>query len=174
MADKPAQIFICVNLCSSVANYDRRHGRTARDRYRSSTPLLRPDHFHRPLHGPEGGKSQRLRARRPRNSVVGRARLHHRGGNERRHIFRHAGRRLRASQLHVRAARARHNPRAHSGQLHFHQAVLRLQSLFDLRISHRALRRADEKRGIRCFHDYARARVRRALVCGGDRACAGL
>ena len=35
--------------------------------------------------------------------------------------------------------------------LHFHQAVLRLQSLFDLRISHRAFRGADEKRGIRYF-----------------------
>ena len=38
-----------------------------------------------------------------------------------------------------------------SCQLHLHQAVLRLQSLFDLRISHRALRRTDEKRGIRYF-----------------------
>jgi len=55
----------------------------------------------------------------------------------------------------------------------FIKALLRLQSLFDLRISHRAhsaCRR--KKRGIRYFHGYARAGVRYAPVCSRDRASA--
>ena len=151
---------------------DRRHGQSARDRYRGLTSVFYRHHFHRPLHGPEGGEPQRFRARRSRNPVVGRARFDHRGGNERRHLFRYAGRRLPRAQLHLFATGARHHSGAHPGQLHFHQALLRLQSLFDLRISHRAVWRADEKRGIRYFHGYARAGVRCAPVCSGDRACA--
>ena len=64
----------------------------------------------------------------------------------------------------------RHDPRTHPGQLHFHQTLLRLQRLFDLRISHRSVRSADEERSLSRFHIYKAARIRRALVCGSDRA----
>ena len=63
---------------------------------------------------------------------------------------------------------------AHSRQLHFHQAVLRLQSFLDLRIPDRALWGREQKCGFRGFHDHASARVRRALVCRRHRARPGL
>src|SRR5213592_4049388 len=76
------------------------------------------------------------------------------------HLFRYAGRRLPRAQLHLFATGARHHSGAHPGQLHFHQALLRLQSLFDLRISHSAFWRADEERRVSYFSGYARAGVR--------------
>ena len=109
-----------------------------------------------------------------RNSLVGHSRLANRRGDECRHFFWHAGGRFHLSKLHLPATRARHHPGSHFGQLHFHQAVLRLQSLFDLRISHRTFRRADEKRRIGDIHVHARSSVRCAAVCSGDRARAGL
>ncbi len=73
-------------------------------------------------------------------------------------------RRIHVPQLHLSATRARHYPRAHSRQLHFHQAILRLQSLLHLRIPYCPLWRANEKRRVRGLYHYAIACLRRALV----------
>ena len=86
-----------VRHSSFVIQNDRRHGRPARDRYRSSAPVFHRHDFHRPLCGPEGRKPQRLRARRSRNSVVGHFRLANRRGDECRHFFWHAGGRFHLS-----------------------------------------------------------------------------
>jgi hypothetical protein len=152
----------------------RRHGCAACNRLRSSSCLLRPHHCHRPLHGPEGGKSPRLRAGRPKNSLVGGARVAHRCGDQCRHFLRNPRRGIRIPQLHLLATGARHDYRANPGQLHFHQTLLRLQGLLDLRISYRPLRRANEERGFSRVPIYTAARIRYAAVCRRHRAHARL
>src|SRR5262249_7631626 len=140
----------------------------------SSALVLRPHYFHRPLHGPEGRKPERLRARRSRNPVVGRARFHHRGGDYRQHLFRYARGSLRIAQLHLLATGARHHSGAHTCWLHFHQALLRLQSLFDLRISHGTVWGTDKECRLGDIFVHARPRVWRATLRCRHRACAGL
>ena len=106
--------------------------------------------------------------------MVGHSRFAHRSRNERGNILRHSGRRLHFSKLHLSPTRAGHDPRAHSRQLHFHQALLRLQSLFDLRIPDRPFRSADEERSLGGVPVHAVARIGRAIVRRRDRASARL
>ncbi len=108
----------------------------------------------RPLHGPEGGEPART------SPLAGGA---FRGGPcslpsspprpAPATFFGTPGEGFRAAQLHLPAARHRHDPRAQSRQLHLHQALLRLQSFLDLRIPDRPLRHAHEERRFRRFHD---------------------
>ena len=147
----------------------------ARDRYRSPAPLFRRHHLHRPLHGPEGRKSQRLRARRSRNSVVGCARFDHRGGNQRRHIFRHAGRRLQRSAITPICS----SPSAPSSARILVSYIFikpyydyKVYSIYEYLTARFGV--ADEKCRFGGFHDHASARVRRAALRRRHRARARL
>ena len=123
----------------------QRNGRSTRNRYCRSAPLFCHHHFHRPLHGPEGGEPQRL----PRSAVA-----QFRGGpcSPRSSLLKRApafsarrAKALRCATTLICNWRSAPFWRVSSRQLRLHQAVYRLQSLFDLRISHRAFRRARRK-----------------------------
>ena len=106
--------------------------------------------------------------------MVGRARIDHCCRNDSCHFFRSAGRRFRAAQLYLSAARARNNYCAHSRQLHLHQALLRLQSFLYLRIPDRAFRHAHQECRFGRVHDHAPARLWRAFVFRSHCACTRL
>ena len=72
-------------------------------------------------------------ARRPVDSMVGGAGLDHRGGDERRHLSRHAGGGVQDARLFLRPARHRHDPRPHHHRFTFIKPYYdyRVQSVYE-------------------------------------------